>query len=264
MNESNPGKLVFLDATRCAILRTALNHLLARQDAGTDATSVRQLAQEIEMPQSTEDLRALLRNKMSFTDAVLAFGESATESPWVQAARGKVEEGELEVDETAVVSLSDDGAYVSAWVFVSTAEAGQETTSDLVKVILDYARETMSHALYRIAVGSTAWDTERVKRVAAYCAWLQETLENFHEEIDEAELPVVTKKRPMIDWAYEGVTYTFNPLKAISELVALTRNNISVSGRAERLHQAANQCGQILNANLVSIPLADAPAGAIA
>ncbi len=52
-----------------------------------------------------------------------------TDKQYIEAARRQYEkEGEIEVDETAVVSRGEDeGAYVQAWVWVSNSELEEET-----------------------------------------------------------------------------------------------------------------------------------------
>ncbi|MBN8644045.1 MAG: hypothetical protein J0L61_02255 [Planctomycetes bacterium] len=54
--------------------------------------------------------------------------DEATRAKYVEAARREYErEGEIEIDDSAEVSMGDDpGAYVQAWVWVSNDEAGIE------------------------------------------------------------------------------------------------------------------------------------------
>lgn len=87
-------------------------------------------------------LLALKAQGLSFTDCLYAFGES-DENPYVAAARDQARDGELEVDETTVVSEgADAGAYVGAWLWVSDEDAGigadneaqQEATADATAI----------------------------------------------------------------------------------------------------------------------------------
>jgi len=48
--------------------------------------------------------------------------------PFRDAATQHVVEGSLEVDETALVSHGDDGAYVQAWIWIADSEAGFSKT----------------------------------------------------------------------------------------------------------------------------------------
>ena len=70
-----------------------------------------------------------------------------TNERYVQAARAQCSDGELEVDENAVVSRgSDKGAYVQAWIWVDDPDADkfrcqncqQLWTADQLKDVQDY------------------------------------------------------------------------------------------------------------------------------
>ncbi len=57
--------------------------------------------------------------------------ESGLPQQYREAAFEHQRDGEIEVDEGAVVSLgADDGAYVQAWLWVSNREAGVENDED--------------------------------------------------------------------------------------------------------------------------------------
>lgn len=56
---------------------------------------------------------------LTFSDCVKVFGVERDKDPHASAAfEQKHRDGELEIDDTTVVSDSDDGAYVMAWVWV--------------------------------------------------------------------------------------------------------------------------------------------------
>lgn len=61
---------------------------------------------------------------VTFGDCTRVFGESAEQSPHVRYARMHLtREGEVEVDDPAVVSRGDDpGAYVMAWLWVNAED----------------------------------------------------------------------------------------------------------------------------------------------
>lgn len=77
-----------------------------------------------------EALAALIAGGMQFSDAVRAFAavqdaEDGETSAYVAAAgRLHAEDGVCEIDDTAIVSDGDEGAYVMAWVWVSKDDAG--------------------------------------------------------------------------------------------------------------------------------------------
>jgi hypothetical protein len=58
--------------------------------------------------------------------SIMAAEDQAVIAAYRVAAKRKEEEGELEIDDTAGVSIGEDGsgAYVQAWLWVSKAEAG--------------------------------------------------------------------------------------------------------------------------------------------
>jgi len=69
-------------------------------------------------------LRTLISKGLTFASCTVAFqAKGRVEEAYVEAARDKQRDGELEIDSSAVVSLSDDqGAYVMAWVWVADSD----------------------------------------------------------------------------------------------------------------------------------------------
>lgn len=67
-------------------------------------------------------LEALIESGLTFSEAVAAF--AARQSADLAAYRDavKVRDGELEVDDAAIVSRADGGAYVMTWAWVSDAD----------------------------------------------------------------------------------------------------------------------------------------------
>lgn len=78
-----------------------------------------------------QDLRALIKRGLKFADAMLVFAEDRTpeELAYVEKAKEKHihDEGDMEVDDGAIVSDSEDGAYVMAWTWVYDDEAEGES-----------------------------------------------------------------------------------------------------------------------------------------
>lgn len=76
------------------------------------------------------ELAALIAGGLQFSDAVRAFAaiqdaEDGETSAYVATAkRLHAEDGVCEIDDTAIVSDGDEGAYVMAWVWVSKDDAG--------------------------------------------------------------------------------------------------------------------------------------------
>lgn len=71
-------------------------------------------------------LKALQERGVTFTHAVKVFGEAVDENPHARYALEHLyREGELEFDDTVVVSDSGDaGAYVMCWRWVDDHQAG--------------------------------------------------------------------------------------------------------------------------------------------
>lgn len=67
-------------------------------------------------------LMALKEAGLTFSQCVEVFGETEASSPYVALARVRQEEGVCEVDEAAVVSKSELGAYVQSWIWVGNDE----------------------------------------------------------------------------------------------------------------------------------------------
>jgi hypothetical protein len=76
-----------------------------------------------------QGLTALIDRGLKFGTCVRAFAEkqSPEELKYSELARNRNRDGELEVDETSVVSLSDDnGAYVMAWLWVNGPDSDHD------------------------------------------------------------------------------------------------------------------------------------------
>ena len=65
-----------------------------------------------------------------FNERLADMGNQAQVDLWNQfrgAAQARARDGELEVDDSALVSESDHGAYVMAWLWVYNEQAGIKT-----------------------------------------------------------------------------------------------------------------------------------------
>lgn len=160
------------------------------------------------------ELRAFLEGEgIDFAACVGAFGQSSADNAYVRAAQGKSEEGELEIDETAVVSDgSDPGAYVLAWVWVSNKDAGIDSSA--LEVLAKVVGPTLSI------------DRPEDRHLLAAVDWLEETLSNFAEEIDEIHEEDVEDDAPVgVRWQTDFGCFEFVPSEAIEHmrLLAETR-----------------------------------------
>jgi len=72
-----------------------------------------------------ERLAALIEEGLTFSDCVKAFGDDRDSDPYASMAKTKhAVEGEVEIDDTTVISISEgphgreEGAYVMGWLWV--------------------------------------------------------------------------------------------------------------------------------------------------
>ena len=88
--------------------------------------------QTTQTPTLQDQLLDLKDKGLTFTDCVNAFGVDRDEDPHAQAAAEIYGcDGELEFDDTLVVSNGDDpGAYVMCWRWVTDEEAGIASNED--------------------------------------------------------------------------------------------------------------------------------------
>lgn len=80
-----------------------------------------------------DGLKYLKDSGLEFRHCIEVFGESDS-NPFIKAARqAHYVEGEIEMDDVAVVSKNDDadGAYVMAWLWVSNDPAAPATSEDV-------------------------------------------------------------------------------------------------------------------------------------
>ena len=86
-----------------------------------------------ELEPGDEDSEAEIEPRivMSFSEAVQLFGVDRDSDPYAKAAVGIYgEEGSIEIDDKVVVSKSENGRYVMAWVFVSDEAVASSVTGD--------------------------------------------------------------------------------------------------------------------------------------
>jgi len=72
-----------------------------------------------------QELQELKKEGLGFSACIEVFGERRENNPYATAVfEADHVDGELEVDDVTVVSMSDDGAYVMSWIWVSDDEVG--------------------------------------------------------------------------------------------------------------------------------------------
>lgn len=70
-------------------------------------------------------LKKLVDQGLTFGDCVAAFGSNRATSKVAQAANDMYASDLVEIDPETVVSESDEGAWVMAWVWVPKEDAGE-------------------------------------------------------------------------------------------------------------------------------------------
>jgi hypothetical protein len=65
-----------------------------------------------------------------FINAFAELNQSDQDRCYIAAAQEEAREGELEIDDCAVVSQGSEGAYVMAWLWVSNDDAGIEPADE--------------------------------------------------------------------------------------------------------------------------------------
>lgn len=79
-------------------------------------------------------LKALIDEGLEFSKCVEAFGVGE-DNDFAKAAKDMYgSEGSVEIDSTTVLSESDGGAYVMAWVWVENADADTYSTTEAAAV----------------------------------------------------------------------------------------------------------------------------------
>ena len=86
-----------------------------------------------ELEPGDEDSEAEIEPRivMNFSEAVRLFGVDRDMDPYAKTAVEIYgEEGSIEIDDKVVVSKSENGRYVMAWVFVSDEAVASSVTGD--------------------------------------------------------------------------------------------------------------------------------------
>lgn len=78
-------------------------------------------------PTLQDELRALVERGLDFGNVIEVMGMTAEEHPMIAAAQQLAREGEIEVDDKAILSEgASDGCYVSCWLWVPSPDTDEE------------------------------------------------------------------------------------------------------------------------------------------
>lgn len=180
---------------------------------------------------------------LTFENCVEAYADGESD-PYVIAAMNNAREGEIEVDSNAVVSRgSDAGAYVMAWKWVSNQEAGVFSNSELLELLFDHASAGQDV--------STAVGVERHLR-QAQLAWLEDTITNFADEVDNIETETPIREPQPIHWtAEDNSTVVFKPSEALVALLEIAKTHGDLLTRdADKIQAFCATYGEKLDAML--------------
>lgn len=157
-----------------------------------------------------DKLKALIDEGLEFGDCVNAFGVDER-NPFAKAADEMYSrEGAVEIDSPTVLSESDEGAYVLAWVWVSNSDAGELPNSELLQEMLGVVQES--------------GNGEPLLKI--YCDWLEDLISNFSDELDGIEHEKVDGLPGPISWIDESeVVHEFLPSVALKDLAEMSRLN---------------------------------------
>ncbi|MDK9702414.1 MAG: hypothetical protein OEL20_04690 [Sulfuritalea sp.] len=190
-------------------------------------------------------LEALKGIGLTFSECITVFGAD-DKDPFVAAARNKASEGELEVDAPAVVSHSDEGAYVMGWIWVSNEAAGILSNSEVLEKVLDHARLGLAGQHGLDAATEILRDTQT--------DWLEDLISNFADELDGIESEVLKGVPGPITWVDgSGKAVRFMPSDALSQLRLLARQNGLSDTLADQSERFCIQYGNKLDAILAAL-----------
>lgn len=199
-----------------------------------------------------EALEVLKSSGLTFSDCVHAFGAEAA-NPFVTAAQTKAKDGETEVDSPTVVSASDQGAYVMAWVWISNEEAGILTNSEVLEEVLDHARLALANTQNQ---GEEA-EILRNTLMGFQADWLEDLIANFSDELNDIETEVAKGLPGPVTWLTEDMKHVqFMASDAISQLRLLARQHGLKDALSDKAEQFILKYGNKLDAVLTVLQTA--------
>lgn len=160
-----------------------------------------------------DELNELKKRGLKFSDCVEAFGVDHSNAYAKAAAEQCTVDGEVEVDDPTVLSQSENGSYVMAWVWVSNEDAGILTNSGVLEAMLVPIQELFE--------SGDAEDNQQNKQLNVYALWLEEVILNFSDELDGLDGMAIKGTSEGIDWVHsDGSEHRFKPSEAIESLNA--------------------------------------------
>lgn len=193
-----------------------------------------------------QQLAVLVAQGLTLADCIRAFA-TPEENLYVKTGRTLVlGADDLEIDNVTTVSEGTGGAWVLSWLWVSNEEAGMLGHSDLLQEVLEHAC---------VALEDADPATPNLALREAQSGWLEETLVNFWDEIDDIGSTKVTQLPGAITWRCAEAQFSFMASDALWQLLALAKTAGLPDNRAEEAARFVARYGNTLDAALASIPL---------
>lgn len=193
--------------------------------------------------QAIQLLQACRDGGMSFGDCIEIFAADKND-PYVAKAREDIgKSDDIQIDDMTIISKSEQGAWVMAWLFISDESAGVKSFSEALEAVLESAMKSIST--------DRELDAETLNLRFEQSDWLVELLSNYADEIDTIESQTPVNKPGPIVWVGEDdKPYEFMPSDAIAQLLVLARRAGLESAVADRADEFCREHGTKLDAML--------------
>jgi len=178
------------------------------------------------MEQKSENLmnalEALKTQGLSFSQCVKAF--AAEEGDLFHAAARRTANDEFEVDDCAVVSRGDGGAWVSSWTWVSNESAGALLNSEMLEQVWNYASKLIEKVKANQDGDLMSLSLQDWMLAGNYADWLEDLISNYADEVDEIESePIMATPGTLVWMTADGTMIKFMPSSALNRLRLIAR-----------------------------------------
>ncbi len=210
------------------------------QESDQDSAAQRPRAGAIHDAYDLSDVRA---GGWTIGDCIKALAVPS-DDPYVVAARALIAgDDDQEIDDETTTSLSEGGAWVLSWLWISNEEAGMLSNAELWEEVLDHALQALD--------GDHGLDAEKFKRRQIQAAWLGEFLTNFEEQLNDIASVRHASLPRMITWCdRQGHTERFMPSDALVHLRGLARKAGLPDHLADQSERFCMRFGNTLDAAL--------------
>lgn len=196
------------------------------------------MSDQAEQPQpntrTAQEVRALLdAHGIRFRDCVDAFGATRKDNPYVLTAQSlHHNEGEVEIEDTTVLSEADEGVWVMAWIWVSKNDA--ENYPERLEELMPAARAAR----------------DLTEEQSVHLDWIEDLYTNLADDMDRiisADLPEITNPTPIAWIDQNNVEWSFLPSAAFGTMVAAATRAFAPVEQVEAIEQFARMFGPRLD-----------------